>query len=95
MTASPAATKRVLFVDDEDALLDLYRIAFEKEQKDWDVEFVGDAPGALVLMETEPFDVVVTDMRMPAMSGAELVVEVIPHGVPEVPFVRGEAAEVR
>jgi putative nucleotidyltransferase with HDIG domain len=77
MTSSPAIAKRVLFVDDEDALLDLYRIAFEKEQKEWDVEFVGDAPGALELMESEPFDVVVTDMRMPAMSGAELVVEVM------------------
>ena len=77
MTTTPAATKRVLFVDDESALLDLYRIAFEKEQKEWDVEFVGDAPGALELMASEPFDVVVTDMRMPAMSGAELVVEVM------------------
>ena len=77
MSTIPAPAKRVLFVDDESALLDLYRIAFEKEDKEWDVEFVGDAPGALELMEAEPFDVVVTDMRMPAMSGAELVVEVM------------------
>ncbi len=77
MTTTPAPAKRVLFVDDEDALLDLYRIAFEKEQKEWDVEFAQDAPEALEMMDTEPFDVVVTDMRMPQMSGAELVVEVM------------------
>jgi putative nucleotidyltransferase with HDIG domain len=77
MTTTHPAAKRVLFVDDEDALLDLYRIAFEKEQQDWDVEFAPGAPEALEKMETEPFDVVVTDMRMPAMSGAELVVEVM------------------
>ncbi len=77
MTTTNAASKRVLFVDDEDALLDLYRIAFKTEQKEWDVEFAQDASGALELMESEPFDVVVTDMRMPQMSGAELVVEVM------------------
>jgi putative nucleotidyltransferase with HDIG domain len=77
MTSTPPSAKRVLFVDDENALLDLYRIAFETEQQEWDVEFAQDAPEALVLMEAEPFDVVVTDMRMPQMSGAELVVEVM------------------
>jgi putative nucleotidyltransferase with HDIG domain len=77
MTTTSATAKRVLFVDDEDALLDLYRVAFEKEQKEWDVEFAPGAPEALEKMESEPFDVVVTDMRMPAMSGAELVVEVM------------------
>jgi len=77
MTTPHAANKRVLFVDDEDALLDLYRIAFGTDEKEWDVEFAPDAPCALQLMELEPFDVVVTDMRMPAMSGAELVVEIM------------------
>lgn len=77
MISPHSAAKRVLFVDDEDALLDLYRIAFETEEREWDVEFAQDAPAALEKMEAEPFDVVVTDMRMPEMSGAELVVEVM------------------
>lgn len=77
MTLTPSATKRVLFVDDETALLDLYRLAFEKEENAWDFEFTDNASNALKLMESAPFDVVVTDMRMPVMSGADLVVEVL------------------
>ena len=77
MTRTPTAPKRVLFVDDETALLDLYRLAFEKEENRWDFEFTDDAAKALKLMDAAPFDVVVTDMRMPIMSGADLVLEVM------------------
>jgi len=77
MTLTPSATKRVLFVDDETALLDLYRLAFEKEENQWDFEFTDNGSTALEMMESAPFDVVVTDMRMPKMSGADLVLEVL------------------
>ncbi len=77
MTRTPTAPKRVLFVDDETALLDLYRLAFEKEENRWDFEFTDAAAKALKLMDAAPFDVVVTDMRMPIMSGADLVLEVM------------------
>ena len=75
--AQPNAKKRVLFVDDESMILEMYRVAFEGDRDGWNVEFCDGAPEALQMMDRAPFDVVVTDMRMPRMSGAELVVEVM------------------
>lgn len=69
--------KRVLFVDDEPTLLKMYRIVFEQEQSDWEIAFANGAVEALELMEQSPFNVVVSDMRMPGMTGAELVLEVM------------------
>ncbi len=69
--------KRVLFVDDEPALLKMYRIVFEQEQSNWEIAFANGAVEALELMDKTPFDVVVSDMRMPGMTGAELVLEVM------------------
>lgn len=40
------------------------------------MHFASSGPDALVLVEQEPFDVVVSDMRMPEMDGAALLAEV-------------------
>src|SRR5881628_650660 len=39
--------------------------------------FVGSGPEALDLLATSPFDVIVSDMRMPGMDGAQLLAEVM------------------
>ncbi len=77
MTAIPKPKKRVLFVDDETMLLDLYKLVFEDEQDQWAINFAAGGKEALDLMSAEPVDVLVSDMRMPGMSGAELVQEVM------------------
>lgn len=77
MTAIPKLKKKVLFVDDESMLLELYRLAFEEEGNDWDINFAPSGKDALSLMQEAPVDVLVSDMRMPGMSGAELVQEVV------------------
>ena len=69
--------QRILFVDDEAMLLEMYRLVFESEQEQWDIQFAQGAQEALEMMEKEPFDVIVSDMRMPGMSGADLFHEVI------------------
>jgi putative nucleotidyltransferase with HDIG domain len=74
MTAIPNLKKRVLFVDDEAMLLDLYRLVFEEEDG-WEINFAPNGRDALNLMSGAPVDVLVSDMRMPGMSGAELVQE--------------------
>ncbi len=82
MTAIPKLKKKVLFVDDETLLLDLYRLAFEEEENEWDVSFAPGGREALALLDRTPVDVLVSDMRMPGMTGAELVQEVMkrhPH----------------
>jgi HD-like signal output (HDOD) protein len=66
---------RILFVDDEDlALRGLNRLLYPMRQE-WEMEFLDSGEKALKRMEIAPFDVVVSDMRMPGMNGAELLNE--------------------
>lgn len=68
---------RVLFVDDEPHLLDGLKRVLRKMRGQWDMKFVESGAAALAEMEQSQYDVVVTDMRMPHMNGAELLREVI------------------
>lgn len=76
MTAIPQPKKRLLFVDDERMLLDLYKMVFE-EMDQWEINFAPGGEEALSLMNEGPIDVLISDMRMPGMSGAELMQEVV------------------
>lgn len=68
--------KRVLFVDDEASLLDGLRGRLRGLRSQWEMVFVESGPRALTEMEQRPVDVVVTDMRMPGMDGAQLLTQV-------------------
>ena len=68
--------KRVLFVDDEDKLLDGLRRMLRPLRRELELVFVASGAEALELMAERPFDVVVSDMRMPGMTGAELLDQV-------------------
>lgn len=48
-------------------------------RNEWEMGFVDGGQKALQRMAEAPFDVVVSDMRMPGMSGAELLNEVMQH----------------
>lgn len=64
---------RVLFVDDEQAVLDgLCRSLFHISEE-WDVDTATSGSQALEIIRQRPPDVVVSDMRMPGMDGAELL----------------------
>jgi len=65
--------KRILFVDDEPNVLDGLRNLLRKQRNEWDMLFAPSGEAALAEMEREPVDVVVSDMRMPRMDGAELL----------------------
>lgn len=65
--------KRLLFVDDETAVLQGLKRALRGQSQHWDMQFVDSAAAALDALEREPVDVVITDMRMPEMNGAELL----------------------
>jgi HD-like signal output (HDOD) protein len=65
--------KRILFVDDDLNLLDGLRRALRTCRDEWSMEFVTSAPEALTRLAESSFDVIVTDMRMPGMDGAELL----------------------
>lgn len=68
--------KRVLFVDDEVALLDGLRGRMRPMRSRWEMVFVESGPRAIAELELSPFDVIVADMRMPGMDGARLLGQV-------------------
>jgi HD-like signal output (HDOD) protein/CheY-like chemotaxis protein len=67
---------RILFVDDEAAVLDGLRDLLRKERNRWDMVFAPGGEQALEEFRKQPFDVIITDMRMPGMDGAELLAKV-------------------
>lgn len=71
--------RRVLFVDDEPNIIDGLRRLLRKQRALWDMEFVCSAPEALAKLAAAPFDVVVTDLQMPDLNGAELLERVVQH----------------
>ncbi|MCA9259682.1 MAG: HDOD domain-containing protein [Planctomycetales bacterium] len=68
--------KRVLFVDDEVNVLSGLRRMLRGLRDQWHMEFASSGVEALELFAKAPFDVVVSDMRMPGMDGAQLLQEV-------------------
>ena len=70
-------SKRILFVDDESFILQGLQRMLRPMRAEWQMEFVQSGARALEMMEKAPFDVVVSDMRMPGMNGAELLAEVM------------------
>jgi len=65
--------KRVLFVDDEPAVLEAFELALRKQRGEWELVFEQYPERALRRVEHEHFDVVVTDVDMPVMSGIDLI----------------------
>jgi len=64
---------KILFVDDETTLLQSLRRAVRSMRKEWDCEFASSGKEALRTLSDKPFDIVVSDMRMPEMNGAQLL----------------------
>jgi putative nucleotidyltransferase with HDIG domain len=65
--------KRILFVDDEVSILDGLKRMLRPMRAEWEMAFAPGGEAALSLLEATPFDVIVTDMRMPGMDGASLL----------------------
>ena len=61
--------KKILVVDDEENIRELYREEFE--ELGYAVTTVSDGVEALKAMDTARFDLVTLDMRMPDMDGIE------------------------
>ena len=65
------ATPRVLFVDDEALVRKAFRRSMRR--KGMAVTLAEDPDAALALWARGPFDVLVTDLNMPGMTGLELI----------------------
>lgn len=64
---------KVAFIDDEKNILDGIRRMLRGYRSEWDMYFYISANDALDAMEENQFDVIVSDMRMPKMNGAEFL----------------------
>ncbi|MEW6582514.1 MAG: response regulator [Actinomycetota bacterium] len=63
----------ILFVDDEELVLQGLRTALRPERKRWDMVFASSGEEAARSLEEHHFDVVVTEARMPGMDGVQLL----------------------
>ena len=67
---------RVLFVDDEAHILSGLQRMLRPLRHEWAMAFAEGGTAALDVLAQAEFDVIVSDMRMPGMSGAQLLAEV-------------------
>jgi HD-like signal output (HDOD) protein len=65
--------KRILFVDDESAVLDGLRHLLRRERGRWETVFALGGPAGLAELERGAFDVVVSDLHMPQVDGIALL----------------------
>ena len=76
MTSPPTERFRIAFVDDEQHILRGISRALADMEDEWDMTFCASGAEALAQARQKPFDVVVSDMRMPGMDGAQLLAEI-------------------
>jgi YesN/AraC family two-component response regulator len=65
--------KRILFVDDEAAILASLSNLLRKDRHRWDLVFAHGGVEAARLIRSSKFDIIVTDMRMPDFDGAQIL----------------------
>jgi len=70
------AKKRILFVDDEPMVLKGLQRTLRKMRQEWDMAFTASGKEALDILDQQPMDVIVSDLKMPQMDGMQLLTEV-------------------
>jgi HD-like signal output (HDOD) protein/CheY-like chemotaxis protein len=68
--------RKILFVDDEPKILEGLQRMLRSMRHEWEMEFAEGGQAALDTLASRPFDVVVTDMRMPGVNGAMLLTQI-------------------
>ncbi|HEV2416659.1 MAG TPA: response regulator [Terriglobia bacterium] len=68
--------RHILFVDDEMNVLQGLQRSLRSQRGEWAMSFAQGGDAALAMMEATPFDVIVSDMKMPGVDGAALLGQV-------------------
>ena len=72
---------RILFVDDEQPILNGIRRIFQARRSDWELIFATSGREGLQKASIMEFDLIVTDGKMPGMSGSEMLKEMKVRGL--------------
>jgi CheY-like chemotaxis protein len=85
-----ASGARILYVDDEPMLLEIFSRWLMGTDR-YDVATATDGQQALEMLVSEPFDLLITDVRMPRMDGVSLVRRLadLEKPLPSIIFVTG------
>lgn len=83
MQMSSNTKYRILFIDDEDANLRVFKSAFKW---DYDIITAPSASEAKEILDREPIDLILTDQRMPDVTGVEFLESIIPD-FPDIPRI--------
>lgn len=78
---------KVLFVDDEEGILDQAKIFLKKEDDDLDITTAHSGKKAVELLDENEFDVIVSDYQMPEMDGLELLKIIKTERKMNLPFI--------
>ncbi len=65
--------ERLLIVEDEDTLCESLQRVFQREG--YDVDIADSAESAFTLLEEKSYDLIITDIILPGISGIELLVK--------------------
>ncbi|MGC1595390.1 MAG: HDOD domain-containing protein, partial [Candidatus Acidiferrales bacterium] len=65
--------KRILFVDDEIKILEGLQRMLRPQRQIWEMALAPGGQAALGMLDAAPFDVIISDMRMPGIDGAALL----------------------
>jgi putative nucleotidyltransferase with HDIG domain len=76
MNDTQSAKVNILFVDDEINVISGLKRMLNPYKNEWGLFFSTSGEEALALLENNPITMIITDMRMPGMNGAELLSKV-------------------
>ena len=68
-----AARHKILLLDDDEQMLDLYQELLRQLPSKPEVQVSNSGARAIALLETEPFTLLITDLRMPKMDGLQVL----------------------
>ena len=77
----------LLFVDDQPEILNALRRTLMQRMDDWDIHVAHSGHEALQMIDAISYDVVVTDIKMPHMNGADLLEHVAEKHPSSIRFV--------
>jgi CheY-like chemotaxis protein len=68
-----AARQKILLLDDEQQMLDLYQELLKQLPSKPEVHVSNSGARAIAMLESEPFNLLITDLRMPKMDGLQVL----------------------